>query len=336
MGTVGVLVALAVPGGATASPVKQYVLKHPKHEHCKAQYVKKAERVKRQGEHGRTIKVRETLCIYIAPRKAPIITTTPLPTRLIPTTTVPPPTPTLPAPNRTVTLRTHLSFVQSPTNPAAVTYRYSASATVGAEDEPNLPAGVLNLYSEGLLMCSVNVGGSITGGECPVVYSEYGMHTVVLTYSSGSTSVTETYQEKIEEPKAKTPETTHTSLEDTFIKCHEGEEDFTKYRICTFDVSVTTVNQNGVETAEAPIFYIRRHLRGESFDEYPSEVLGARSNHVYELNVGEEKSANGASCWISIPELYWSRDNELTYCFPAISVFIQDTDWNSGWIQLEA
>jgi hypothetical protein len=46
-----VLVALAVPAGASA---QQYVLKHPKHEHCRAHYVRKVDR-------------QETLCVELIP-----------------------------------------------------------------------------------------------------------------------------------------------------------------------------------------------------------------------------------------------------------------------------
>ena len=46
-----VIAAMASPSAASASPVKQYVLKHPKRERCKAHYVKRA-------EHGRTWCVR--------------------------------------------------------------------------------------------------------------------------------------------------------------------------------------------------------------------------------------------------------------------------------------
>jgi hypothetical protein len=64
-----VLAALAFPDGASAS-VKQYVLKHPKREHCNAHYVKKVERVKKR-EHGKTVHVKETFCVYRAPMPTP-------------------------------------------------------------------------------------------------------------------------------------------------------------------------------------------------------------------------------------------------------------------------
>jgi hypothetical protein len=78
--------------GGTAIAAKQYVLKHPKHEHCKAHYVKKNKIVKKHGH-----KVKQTVCQYVAPKsttpttkteppspkpeetpKAPIATTTTL------------------------------------------------------------------------------------------------------------------------------------------------------------------------------------------------------------------------------------------------------------------
>lgn len=176
------------PVAAQAAPAKRYVLKHGR---CKAHYVKRREKVKRR-EHGKLRVVAETFCVHtVAKSKVP--------------THAQPYTPATPPPTRTVGLHSHLdpSFVQSPSNPLAVTYAYSASATTTNSEgttsaEPNLPDGFLDLYSDGLLACSINVGGSTTGGECPVTYSATGAHQVIVTYSSGSLSATETYAEQIE------------------------------------------------------------------------------------------------------------------------------------------
>lgn len=118
-----------------------------------------------------------------------------------PTTSPPTQTPATPVKH----LQAHLdpSFVQSPTNPLAVTYSYSASATVtsapaAAATPAELPEGVLDLYSDGSLACSINVGGPNTGGRCPVTYTATGAHTVVVTFESGPTTVTETSTETIE------------------------------------------------------------------------------------------------------------------------------------------
>ena len=116
------------------------------------------------------------------------------------------------APVSGVGLFAHLdpSFVQNPTNPLDVTYSYSASATEteGGQTTPDssLPSGILDLYSDGSLACSMNVGGSITGGTCEVVYAATGQHLVTVEYFSGSEDVTDTETELVE------PYTTTTSI----------------------------------------------------------------------------------------------------------------------------
>lgn len=67
---------------ADASTPHEYVLGHPRREHCKSGYAKKVRHVKRRS-HGRTIKVAETVCVKLIPivRPAP-----------------PKPTPTTPSP----------------------------------------------------------------------------------------------------------------------------------------------------------------------------------------------------------------------------------------------
>lgn len=152
-----------------------YVLKHPKHEHCRKHYVKRSIVVTRHA-HGHRYKVRETVCRYVPPKVKKA------------------------APSVPVALHAHLapSFIQSPTNPFAVTYGYSASATVGNEPEPSLPAGVLSFYTDGALACAINVGGPVTGGLCSVTYGYTGIHTVTVIYTSGSTSDTEGDVEHIE------------------------------------------------------------------------------------------------------------------------------------------
>jgi hypothetical protein len=60
-------VALAAPA-TSAAGAKEYVLKHPKHEHCKPHYVKKSKTL-HQRVHGHTVTVRETVCVYSPPTK---------------------------------------------------------------------------------------------------------------------------------------------------------------------------------------------------------------------------------------------------------------------------
>jgi hypothetical protein len=83
---VALLAMLALPTTATAS---QYVLKHPKHEHCRARYVKKIEKIKVHGH-----RVAKTVCVYHAPQQS---AASPPPEQPTPT---PPPawTPPVPAP----------------------------------------------------------------------------------------------------------------------------------------------------------------------------------------------------------------------------------------------
>jgi hypothetical protein len=55
---------LVLPSSALAS--KEYVLKHPKREHCRVHYVRKSKTVHRR-IHGHRVKVHETVCVYKPP-----------------------------------------------------------------------------------------------------------------------------------------------------------------------------------------------------------------------------------------------------------------------------
>lgn len=67
---VGVLfLAFPVVAGA-----KSYVLKHPKHEHCKASYTRKVETLGKRREHHRMVKVKDTVCVHVKAKKAPSAT----------------------------------------------------------------------------------------------------------------------------------------------------------------------------------------------------------------------------------------------------------------------
>jgi hypothetical protein len=263
---VALAASLIVPTAVQAKPAKQYVLKHPKHEHCKAHYTRKVEKVKVR-EHGRMVKVRETFCVYIVPKKAPVTATTPAGTTLTPTT----PTPASPAP--IVTLQAHLdpSFVQNPSNPLAVTYSYSASATETVDGvpkpTPSLPSGILNLYSDGLLKCSINVGGSTTGGECSVT-STIGAHTVVTTYISGSTSATETDTEQIN------PFTTTTTLNVSAPStCAEHYLRPPEATGCAaYHISASAFDQNGKPVGPIWVFSTGTTAKGQTETGNPVEL----------------------------------------------------------------
>jgi hypothetical protein len=79
--TLGVLAA-----GSASAQAKQYVLGHPKREHCNAHYIKRVEKVK---VNGRAVK--ETVCVYHAQRQAAANPAAEQPTP-------PPPTASTPAP----------------------------------------------------------------------------------------------------------------------------------------------------------------------------------------------------------------------------------------------
>lgn len=234
------LLGVLIPRPAVAG---RYVLHHPKRQHCRTHYVRRVERVKLRRHH-RVVRARRVFCVYRAP-KAPVPKqSTPAPST---------PTPAAPV----VKLHAHLdpTFTQDPKNPRAVTYSYSASATQTSgtlsAQPASLPEGVLNLYSDGLLVCSANVGGSVTGAQCPVTYSALGEHTVVTTYSSGSASATETSVEHVE------PFSTTTTLSVTQTGCGQREELDKGWRngkeyarpytvhFCTYSFSVSAVDQNG-------------------------------------------------------------------------------------------
>lgn len=182
------IVALLPSAAASARVIKQYVPKP--HAKCRAHYARRRKLVKR---HGR--KVRETVCVYIAPKATPHISA--------PSTGSGSSTAVIPQPTPAVTIGAHLNptFAQGPTNPLAVTYTYGASATQTVDGvttpDTNLPPGILDLYSDGLLVCSINVGGSTTGGQCLVTYQTTGAHTVIVTYVTGLGSATETDTEQI-------------------------------------------------------------------------------------------------------------------------------------------
>jgi PASTA domain len=106
------------------------------------------------------------------------------------------------------------SFTQNPQNPLQVTYAYSGDATesvngvtVDLAAAGELPPGVLNFYasydqaagSPEQLICSINVGGTVSGGSCTVTYSATGTYQVTTQYlPTGYTPVTETDEENIQ------------------------------------------------------------------------------------------------------------------------------------------
>lgn len=58
------------------------------------------------------------------------------------------------------------TYTQNPSNALDVTFTAVASATVNGNPDPSLPSGILDLYSDGLLACSANVGGAKVSTTC--------------------------------------------------------------------------------------------------------------------------------------------------------------------------
>jgi hypothetical protein len=106
-----------------------------------------------------------------------------------------------------VKLGVHLdpSFTQNPGNPLEVTWYYSASANLqlgtSQQADPSLPAGVLELISNGLIIDTKNVGGSVTSAYATTTYPSFNGSpslsvTIDVIYDSGTNSATtgnETY-----------------------------------------------------------------------------------------------------------------------------------------------
>jgi hypothetical protein len=105
-----------------------------------------------------------------------------------------------------VKLAVHLDplFTQSANDPLAVVYTASATAATNGVGGPQLPAGVLDFYSDGALACSTDVGGSATTTTCPVTYAALGQHTVITEYISGTDSASETDIEQVNGQATKT------------------------------------------------------------------------------------------------------------------------------------
>jgi hypothetical protein len=233
---------------SAAAPAAVYVLKHPRREHCRTHYARKVRQITAH-VRGRRVRRRQTICArQLAPAPSPSANSSIVPAPI-------PGAPQVATTPRGVHLRAHIdpSFTQSTTNPLAVDYSFSASATsfsqadLAEAPEPDLPEGVLELYSDGQLACAIDVGGSASGGECPITYARPGAHSVVVTYLSGSTSATETSTEDVE------PFTTTTTLSVETLECSEADHEYIEGKHayhatnewCSYKVSDQVVDQNG-------------------------------------------------------------------------------------------
>jgi hypothetical protein len=207
--TTGVSLALSVLSGpAQADAPGRYQLRHPGHERCAAAYRRTV--VERSGRaHGGRVEIRRVVCVRRQTRLAASIDP---------------------------------AFVQNPVNPLQVTYSYRAAALEDGRATP-LPAGTLELSSDGVPRCSAPVAGRIESASCTVTYSAFGPHSVLAELKSvpASASASASESEDIE------PFTTSATLTVASAGCHlsyfgprlEGTSNFCDYKL---DVAVTDEN----------------------------------------------------------------------------------------------
>ena len=144
------LALISAPTASASSTHRNYPLGHAKS--CRPGYHK----VNR--EHWVTVRGKHKKVHYVECEYRP----------QVPRSATPAPTPAA-APAYAYAVELDPTFTQG-ASPLDVTYSFSASATVNGQPDPSLPQGILDLYSDGLLACSLNVGGSVDGGTCSVDY----------------------------------------------------------------------------------------------------------------------------------------------------------------------
>jgi hypothetical protein len=204
--TLAVFLLLAfVAAGAQAHSAVHHAKPLPR---CRKHYVRREVRVKARRHH-KLVWVKESRCVRLK-AKAKNSGKPPLPAAPAPPTPAPPAAPAAPILRYTATV--DASFTQATDDPLAVTYAYSADATsttTGAQPVDlasigDLPAGILNFYSPVAsgqavgLVCSMNVGGAVAGGDCTVNYQATGTYDVTIQYiPDGVGAVTDTDTETI-------------------------------------------------------------------------------------------------------------------------------------------
>lgn len=204
------------------------------------------------------------------------------------------------------------TFVQDPTNPLQVTYTYDADAVEVANGNTEnlgqigqLPAGILNFYSQGTLECSMNVGGAVYSGTCTVTYPNTGTYTVETQYiPNGVTAVLETDQETIE------PFSTTVDLA-TAAGPVQGTY---------FDVGVAwDVQSTGgvVATTAIPTYTIIDSTTGQTVGTWTGSSTASSCYIVSAASSGSTLYFNGGTCWNGDSGNVSSSDSyELEVTFP--------------------
>ena len=187
--------AFAILGAFAASARASYYV--PKvGQACRTNYRREVVRIRERHHghlvrrHGRLVYVRQARCVYVEP--------------------VPPVTSPTPVPTLTPVVRATIdpAYTQNTSDNLRVTWSYSASDTSG-----DLPTGTLALSvqepnaagSSG--GCSMDVGGTLTGGTCTQELPHYGDWAVTVTYAGASITVAPATSTEIEdiEPLPRAP-----------------------------------------------------------------------------------------------------------------------------------
>ena len=162
--------------------------------------------VARQSPHaGRRIKRESKVTIWLTAKSS---ATVPAPPTSSTSTT---PTTTTGGGSGGPTVRASIdpSYTQDASDPLKVTWTYSAATAAGT-----LPDGVLSLtvYEHAEIAdaggCTMDVGGTVTGGACTLELPAYGAYDVTVTYDSSDPTVapsTQTDTETIKDPSGTPP-----------------------------------------------------------------------------------------------------------------------------------
>lgn len=239
------LVGTVIASSVVMVPAAAAHRRHHRRHRCPSGRVARRVRVHVRRHH-RLVWVRRWKCVRVHHRR-----------RRHPTGTTGPsgPTATVTAPKLSFHTTTDPSFVQSASDPLAVTYSYSADATEtsGAQtldlaQTGQLPDGILNFYSQTApyspmaLYCSTNVGGSATAASCPITYPTTGTFEVTTQYiPDGASATTSTSWETI------SPFATTTTLTAVKGDCEPGSPPYwsSPGPYCEYTLTVGVTDQNG-------------------------------------------------------------------------------------------
>src|SRR5437660_1655829 len=186
-----VLTLAAFAPVATAS--REYVLKHPKREHCRLHYIKRVKTV-RTKVHGRTVKRHRTVCVRRGRRRRPRfeLSWLPVPPFRAVTSTTPVPPPVLPPQVCTTT------FDGAGSNLWGTAANWTGGIPAGPASRACIPPGYANtVVFDGAAESPVEIGGlfaenpqGITLGSGQLTLANPVQHSVISNVKPGGAAVT--------------------------------------------------------------------------------------------------------------------------------------------------